>query len=169
MAGKRAYDLARSGKEPTLQLRKVRVDAIDIERYFYPKVELKIACGKGTYIRSIARDIGEQLGCGAYVEILQRTAIGHFDLSMAKGIDELLHDWPAGLQSMLMAMPNAVRHHADSEVMERIRCGQIVKLAEVPTLQQVTILDKSEQLIAIGETDEAGMFRSSVVLVRSDL
>lgn len=76
--GKRAYKLARKGREVAIAPRKVHVKEICLEEYSYPRIRLKIDCGKGTYIRSIARDLGNLLGTGAYVEALDRVSIGGF-------------------------------------------------------------------------------------------
>src|SRR5206468_9275311 len=78
VTGQRAYDLARRGEEVTLQPRKVQVYGIDVRRYDYPEADLNVHCGKGTYIRSLARDLGERLGCGGYVSALRRTRVGPF-------------------------------------------------------------------------------------------
>src|SRR4051812_7138067 len=71
--GRRAYDLARAGRDVDLAPRPVRIDRIDLLAYAWPRLELEIACGSGTYIRSIARDVGEALGCGGLVDVLVRT------------------------------------------------------------------------------------------------
>jgi tRNA pseudouridine55 synthase len=78
VTGKRAYDLARGGQEVALSARRVRIDGIDVLRYEYPELELEVRCGKGTYIRSLARDLGERLGCGGLVQVLRRTRVGPF-------------------------------------------------------------------------------------------
>jgi tRNA pseudouridine55 synthase len=78
VSGDRAYELARAGQQVMLSARRVRVDGIDLRSYDYPRLELEIRCGKGTYIRSIARDLGERLGCGGLVEVLRRTRVGPF-------------------------------------------------------------------------------------------
>src|SRR5205807_6864958 len=65
VAGRRAYELARKGREFALPPRQVVVHAIQVLRYDYPHLNLEVRCGKGTYIRSLARDLGEELGCGA--------------------------------------------------------------------------------------------------------
>jgi len=80
--GKRAYALARKGHDVEIAPRMVRVDRNDVLRYEYPELELEIACGKGTYVRSLGRDLGEQLGCGAHVGTLRRLGVGMFDESM---------------------------------------------------------------------------------------
>ena len=85
VAGRRAYDLARAGLEVDLAPRPVTIDRIDLLGYAWPRLELEIACGSGTYVRSIARDVGEVLGCGGLVEVLVRTRIGPF--AQAKASD----------------------------------------------------------------------------------
>lgn len=79
VSGKRAHALARKGRPPDLQPRSVHVYAIDLIDYAWPDLRLKIHCGKGTYIRSLARDLGEKLGVGAYVAQLRRTRVGPFE------------------------------------------------------------------------------------------
>ena len=81
--GQRAYRLARWGRPVSPPARKVRVDAIDLLHYSWPKLLLRVTCGKGVYIRSLARDIGLALGTGGHLTSLRRTHIGRFDLSMA--------------------------------------------------------------------------------------
>lgn len=74
--GKRAFDFARKGKELELEARKIVISQIEILRFEMPELVLRINCGKGTYIRSLARDLGESLGCGAYLIGLIRTRNG---------------------------------------------------------------------------------------------
>ena len=81
--GRRAYDLARQGQTVELASRPVEVYGIEMIAYEWPRLELQIDCGSGTYIRSIARDVGEELGCGGLVEVLTRTRIGPFTLAEA--------------------------------------------------------------------------------------
>ncbi len=87
--GKRAYALARQGKEVKLEARKVKVKAIQLLEYSWPIVKLHIACGKGFYVRSLARDIGEKLQTGAYLSALRRTRVGNFSISEAKTIEKV--------------------------------------------------------------------------------
>ena len=78
--GKRAYDLARKGSDMQLEPKKIRIDAIELLEYDLPRIKIKVTCGKGTYIRSLARDIGEALQSGGYLSDLIRTRIGDFKL-----------------------------------------------------------------------------------------
>lgn len=85
--GKRAFDYARKGKELELNSRKITIYAITIEKFEIPELILRIQCGKGTYIRSLARDLGEALGSGAYLTGLVRTRIGEHQLEKSWSLE----------------------------------------------------------------------------------
>lgn len=87
--GKRAYKLAREGKEVKLEPRSITIHEITNVNYEYPKVTFTSEVSSGTYIRSLARDIGEKLGVGAYMSDLRRTKVGGFDLLSAISTTEL--------------------------------------------------------------------------------
>src|ERR1019366_4637260 len=102
VGGRRAHELARAGKEVVLTPRSIRIDSIDLRRYAYPEIEVEVRCGKGTYIRSLARDLGTALGCGAYVQALRRESVGPFAADKAVSLDTdpviaRLNLLPAGL------------------------------------------------------------------------
>ena len=78
--GKRAYDLARGGSDMQLAPKLIRIDNIELLEFNLPKIKISVTCGKGTYIRSLARDIGEALQSGAYLTALERTRIGEFNI-----------------------------------------------------------------------------------------
>lgn len=88
--GQRAYHLARKGKTTALKSRQVMISTFEITGVNLPEVSFRIVCSKGTYIRSIVRDFGENLGTGAYLSSLCRTRIGTFLLTDAKEIDEIV-------------------------------------------------------------------------------
>ena len=100
--GQRAYKLARKGKEVDIPARPVRIDAIELIDYAFPIARLQITCGKGTYIRSLARDLGIALNTGGHLASLRRTRVGRYDLSMAVDANRL--QLPIG-QGDLQAMP----------------------------------------------------------------
>jgi tRNA pseudouridine55 synthase len=81
IGGQRAYKLARGGHDVQLEARTVRVHGIELLDYAWPLVRVRIDCGRGTYIRSIARDLGEAVGVGGYLTQLRRTRIGAVDAS----------------------------------------------------------------------------------------
>ena len=86
--GKKAYELARKGKKPELKPAEVTVHQIELLDYKWPVIKLKVHCGKGFYVRSLARDIGEKFGVGGYLSALQRTRVGHFSLERAITIEQ---------------------------------------------------------------------------------
>ena len=103
--GKRAWKLAREGKSVKLEARRIRVDAVELLANSGADLRLRIRCGQGTYIRSIARDLGERLGCGAYLSGLRRISSGRFDVSLGAGPEELEMGDALGLDAVLSAWP----------------------------------------------------------------
>jgi len=86
--GKRAYNLARKGETIKLESRPVFIKEIEIQKFSPTELILRVVCGKGTYIRSLARDIGESLDSGAYLTALRRNRIGEFKVEDAMTIEE---------------------------------------------------------------------------------
>ena len=87
--GKRAYQSARVGEKVQLKAREVQINKFEIKTIALPEVSFRVICSKGTYIRSLVRDLGEALQVGAYLSSLCRTRIGAFKLSEAKSIEEI--------------------------------------------------------------------------------
>lgn len=103
--GRRAYKIARKGRDPGLPERPVLVHSIDLLDYAWPRLTLDIACGKGTYIRSLARDLGTALGTGGMLAALRRTQVGPFTIGQARCLGEV----PDPLsQADLEAIPTAL-------------------------------------------------------------
>lgn len=97
--GKRAYDMARAGEEFELPARPVVVHAIELLEYDWPRARIDVRCGKGTYIRSLARDLGTAVGGGGMLMDLRRTAVGPFTIDRAVGLDDLPQ--PLGQEHLL--------------------------------------------------------------------
>jgi tRNA pseudouridine55 synthase len=89
VGGKRAYQLARAGKQVNLEPRPARINSLTLSNYSYPTVTFVASVGSGTYIRSLVEDIGDALGTGAYMSGLRRTRVGNFDLKDAVGPEHL--------------------------------------------------------------------------------
>lgn len=85
VAGERAYDIARRGGDPGLKARRIEIDACDVVGYEWPRVRVDVRCGKGTYIRSLARDLGRALGTGGMLDSLRRLEVGPFTID--QGVD----------------------------------------------------------------------------------
>jgi len=90
--GKRMYELARKGKEVKREPRAVTISEFEITKIELPIVEFRVVCSTGTYIRSLANDFGEALGCGAYLSKLCRTRIGEFKLEDALSLEKFVED-----------------------------------------------------------------------------
>jgi tRNA pseudouridine55 synthase len=87
MGGVRVYKMAREGKTVIMEPRRVTISEFEITRIALPEVDFRVVCSTGTYIRSLAFDFGNQLGCGAYLSKLCRTRIGEFKLEDAESIE----------------------------------------------------------------------------------
>jgi len=92
ISGRPAYKLARRGQPVELRPRDVRIDGMEIISWQSPLLKLRIDCGRGTYIRAIARDLGEMLRTGGYLTELRRTRIGSFDIADAVTLERLERD-----------------------------------------------------------------------------
>jgi tRNA pseudouridine55 synthase len=139
-----------------LQARRVRIHRIDLLHYAHPDLEIEISCGKGTYIRSLARDLGERLGCGAFLDGLRRSRVGPFTVEQAV----TLTDPASAAQAHLLPIESAVVQlpHVtlSAEVISRLRRGQAATVAP-------SAAGGSEAVEAAG-IDEAGNFVAVVLL-----
>ena len=92
--GLRAYELARAGEQVELRKALINIYSITLEEYDLPKVRIRVECSKGTYIRSLAQEIGEKLDSGAYLTMLRRTRNGQFSEADAESLDDFLKKMP---------------------------------------------------------------------------
>ena len=87
--GQRAYHRVRAGEQVELEPRRVRIDALDVHAVDGDEVRVSVRCSSGTFIRAIARDLGEQLGTGGHLTALRRTAVGPYTLDSARTLEQL--------------------------------------------------------------------------------
>lgn len=87
--GKRLYEYARKGEAVEIPTREIRIEEFEITRFELPEVDFRVVCGKGTYIRSLAHDLGKALASGGYLTALRRTKIGAFDVANSQSISEI--------------------------------------------------------------------------------
>jgi tRNA pseudouridine55 synthase len=160
VTGRRAYDLARQGETVSLPPRRVRVDGIDVLAYEYPRLELEVRCGKGTYIRSLARDLGERLGCGALVETLRRTRVGSFAAADAVALEADAATARARLLPVSAAVSELPRLTMPAADVARLRQGQAIQLGAVAlpdegrgAEQEVAVFDGAGALVAVAVAD----------------
>ena len=88
--GQRAYKLARKGQDFEIPSREIEIYSIDILDYHYPELQIKVHCSSGTYIRTLAEDIGKALNTGAYLTALRRTRIGKYNIEDATPLSEFM-------------------------------------------------------------------------------
>jgi len=90
VGGKRVYELARKGEDVKLKSRQVTISEFELTKVDLPRIEFRVVCSKGTYIRSLANDFGTALGVGAHLSSLRRTKIGEFDVENAYQLEQLI-------------------------------------------------------------------------------
>lgn len=163
VGGQRAYHLARKGKNPQLAPRPVEIHRLEITSYEYPRLELTIHCGSGTYVRSLGRDLARAVGTEAVLESLVRTAVGPFDLAGAAQLSELTPErFLRQLLPVRSALPNLpIRTLTDAELKSLEHTGRF----EVPP--QITsqaprwlLLAPDGRAIAIAAVLAPGVLRS---------
>ena len=155
--GQRAYDRARRGEEIELAPRPVDVYSIELLDCAWPELRLRIECGSGTYIRSIGRDLGERLGCGAVMSALVRTAIGPFRIEEAVEFDALDADTLArSLQPALTAVAHLPRLTANEGELAALGHGRAIARSDLPAMAgdaavEVAVVDSQGCLAALAE------------------
>ena len=158
--GQRADDLARAGRVVDLQPRLVRIDRADLVSYRWPHLELEIACGGGTYIRSIARDLGETLACGGLVAALVRTRIGPFAIDSSADPTTLTSSsLAANLRPAVDAVLDLPTITLNESQARAIAQGRVVDAANLALGSlphgEIALLDADGRLIAIGQGDSS--------------
>ena len=164
--GRRAYDLARQGADVELPVRHVQIASITVLDWQAPDLTLEVVCGPGTYIRSLARDLGEMLGCGAHLAGLIRTRSGRFSLDTAASMADLEHCAGRYTLPALLVSPGDALTHLPSLIVTPQGCtllrqGQPVSsrchLSSVPAGARanspVCALDPEGRLIAVAKYD----------------
>lgn len=172
VAGRRAYELARSSVAVELEPVRVHVYELTVLEVNGPLARLRAHCSGGTYMRSIAHDLGQALGCGAHLDQLRRTASGEFDLSQARTLEQLealaaeerLLDAliPAG--SMLPGLPSVF---VDDLTTSQIRNGRNFPASPFrsqPASKYVKAVTHKGDLVAIGEAVLPNLYHPAVVL-----
>lgn len=157
--GKPLYELARKGIEVQRAPRQVRIDALRMVALSDLHLVLDVDCAKGTYIRSLATDIGLALGCGAHVEELRRTLTGPFDIQDAVTLDSLAEMQQRG-ECPLKAMDLALKYLPAVTLTENtayyLRQGQGVVVAHAPALGRIRLYGPGAQFLGLGEVMDDG-------------
>ena len=156
VAGKPAYERARKGEDVELRPRRVQVYRIDVLRFAPPDVEIEVKCGRGTYVRSLAHDLGRALGCGAHLSALMRTRVGPFRVEDA--VDEAALEtafadgtWHELLQPIDCALLHLPALTVPIEDEKDIRHGQPAHIDDASALQSAGPLSDGLQARAYAE------------------
>ncbi len=163
--GQRAYKLARAGKSAQLQPRSVNVYEISLLSSAWPHLEMEVRCQAGTYIRSLARDIGAALGVGGYCSALTRTAVGEFRLETAQAPAAI--ELPRDLISPLASVEHLPRLTLDEEQMKRIAMGQPLHLPDdqFAAAEEVVLLSPAGELLALAEPTASHLLKPRKVFL----
>ena len=132
--GVRLYQLARQGKEIPREPRAVKIETLRLKKAGDAEVEFEVTCSRGTYVRTLAADMGKSLGCGAHLKSLRRTACGPLLVGQAITLDEL--EQIRSVEKIpLMALSSALAHLPaikwDSRLLQRLRMGQQEVLQQI--------------------------------------
>lgn len=163
--GRRAYELARLGQSVELSARPVEVYSLTLTDFQPPEFELEVECGSGTYLRSIGRDLGDRLGCGAVMKQLRRLSVGDFEVTNSIAPDELTaENIERHLKSPLELVTQFHQRRLTLDEIRAVRCGQSVALisrsephaiaseSDNPT-GRIALVDVEGQLLGIGESN----------------
>ena len=154
--GMRLYKLARQGKEVPRQPRSIRIDSIRLQKINSAEIAIEVTCSRGTYVRTLAADLGQALGCGAHLKSLRRLACGHLTIEQAVSLEELERFAPPGAGA-LISLSNALSHLRaivwQHRWVARLRLGQQELLSQigkpVEKEEAVRIVDARGDLVAL--------------------
>jgi len=164
LKGKPLYELARQGIEVERQPRNITIFELKKLSFNHDELELFVHCSKGTYIRTLAEDLGEILECGAHLKSLRRTATGPFDINQAVSLDKLTALAEQGLDALdalLIPMHNALVDWPEISLTDNsayyVRQGQPVLVPKAPSNGWVRLMgEKPDDFIGIGRILEDG-------------
>jgi tRNA pseudouridine55 synthase len=179
IGGTPAYLLARLQKDVALKPAGVTVKALELVAWQEGLATLQVVCSSGFYVRSLAHDLGQRLGCGAHLESLRRTRAGDFtidqatplDVIQAEGVEALARLLP--LPSLLSKLPHVVVNergakraaHGNALATEDLSEGHVATVAATVETGPIRVLDAHGALLAIGERGRGGVLQPVVVLV----
>jgi tRNA pseudouridine55 synthase len=152
--GKRLYEIARSGEDVDQPERTIHIDQIQLVDLSPPFIVFSVTCGKGTYVRQLAADVGEALGCGGHLIDLRRLRVGHFHHDEAVSVAALKKTPPEKLPKLLRPLRDAVSHLQEVEIETRqaltLAHGQSIAVDVGDSTEVVAATLKQRDLVALG-------------------
>ena len=164
-----AYKLARKNKEVQLKPVKVEIKEFQITGFTGERATFRARVGSGTYMRCVAHDLGQRLGCGAHLESLRRTAVAEFGLEDAHTLEEIQEKMERAPISELFVHPRKLLPEfpsvtANEESAAKIRAGRAVNLPELSRASRVKVFFGQRELIAIATRVAGSLFHPKIVL-----
>ncbi len=178
--GKRLYELARAGEEVEREARQVNVDEAKLVFFRPPDAGIFVRCSKGTYLRTLAHDLGQRVGCGAHLKGLKRVRVGPFGIEDSVGLDTLMaaaREDRAELQRYVLPVSRALADLAelrlDVDLARRVAHGHAPGPADLSRLRappfsrgrKVRLVDPQDRVLAVAESDGVGTLKLLRVLV----
>jgi tRNA pseudouridine55 synthase len=163
--GERLYKLARQGKEVERTPRQVNIFALELLDFAPPYVQLDVHCSKGTYVRVLAEEIGEAVGCGAHVSALRRTGVGPYvegdtRFVTVEDVEAAAEQGIEALDAMLLPLDSALGHfpavNLSADAAFYLGQGQPVLVPQAPTEGMVRLYGPGAQLLGVGEILDDG-------------
>ncbi len=172
IAGVPAYKLARKNKEVELKPAEVEVRRFEVTEFCSKRARFVCDVSSGTYVRSLAHDLGQKLGCGAHLSSLRRTASGEFRIEDAVTLEAMDEAAKDGAVERLFVHPRRLLPEfpcvtADEENVAKIRHGRAVNLPELSRARQVKVFQGQSELIAIATRVAGTLFHPKVVLTEA--
>jgi tRNA pseudouridine55 synthase len=182
--GKRLYELARAGEEVERVPRTVNVDEARVTFFQPPDCGIFVRCSKGTYLRTLAHDLGMRVGCGAHLRDLRRLRVGPFGIDDSVGLDELMaaakesrDQLTRYLKPLDRALADLAELRMDPQLSRRVAHGHTPGPADLSRLRappyprgrRVRLVDPSGNVLAVAESDGVGTLKLLRVLAHGDL
>lgn len=169
--GKRLYELARAGEEVEREARAVTVFSLTLNDFTSDELKLSVACSKGFFVRTLAADIGEALGCGAHLTALRRTQSGPFAISRAIPLQEIVDKGAeavagklASLDESLAFLPEVKTNEAEAD---RVKHGGVVEVAR-PDEVMVRVTGPTGEVLALAEIRRGRLVYKRVLANQAD-
>jgi tRNA pseudouridine55 synthase len=182
--GKRLYELARAGEEVERVPRSVNIDEARVTFFQPPDCGIFVRCSKGTYLRTLAHDLGMLVGCGAHLRDLRRVRVGPFGIDESVGLDELMaaakesrEQLTRYLKPLDCALADLAELRMDPQLSRRVAHGHTPGPADLSRLRappyprgrRVRLVDPSGHVLAVAESDGVGTLKLLRVLAHGDL
>ena len=156
--GQPLYKLARQGELVEPPIREITIYELQLLSWDEPFLQLELACSSGTYVRSLAYDLGQELGCGGHITALSRTSIGEFSLERSVALDDLRNDdWTVHLMPTDTAVQHLPRIEISQDDVQRVQFGQrLERQDDHPDAPLVRVYEPGGQFLGLVRTRENG-------------